>query len=250
MRLRDKSVFISGAGGGIGRDAAQMFASEGAAVTVADRDFAAAEEVAGMIGKAGGRALALRLDVTQEESVKAAIAAAVGSFGRLDVLYNNVGGSSPADGPVTEAPIEEFHRCMNVDLFGTWLCCRYGVRELIKSGGGSVINMSSVLALVGTKGKHAYTAAKGAISALTRAMAVEYAPHKIRVNAIAPGITLTPRVERLLETDGVTSGLTAGYLLGLVAPRDVASLALYLASDESRVTTGQVISVDSGVSIS
>jgi NAD(P)-dependent dehydrogenase (short-subunit alcohol dehydrogenase family) len=250
MRLRDKSVFISGAGGGIGRDAAQLFAAEGAAVAVADRDFAAAQDVVGLIGKTGGRALALSLDVTQEASVKSAIAETVGSFGRLDVLYNNVGGSSAADGPVTDAPIDEFWRCMNVDLFGTWLCCRYGVRELIKAGGGSVINMSSILALVGTKGKHAYTAAKGAISALTRAMAVEYAPNKIRVNAIAPGITLTPRVEKLLETDGVTSDLTADYLLGLVAPRDVANVALYLASDESRVTTGQVISVDSGVSIS
>ena len=250
MRLLDKVAFISGAGGGIGRDAAELFASEGASVVIAERDFDAALDAERAISASGGRALAVRIDVTQEQSVHNAIAQAVANFGRLDILYNNVGGSSREDGAVTVAPIDEFWRCMNVDVFGTWLCCRYGVRELIKAGGGSVINMSSVLALVGTRGKHAYTAAKGAIAALTRSMAVEYAPDKIRVNAIAPGITLTPRVEKLLATDGVTGELAADYLLGLVEPRDVANLALYLASDESRVTTGQVISVDSGVSIS
>jgi NAD(P)-dependent dehydrogenase (short-subunit alcohol dehydrogenase family) len=250
MRLKDKIAFITGAGGGIGREAARLFAAEGARVAIAERDMEAAHAAVDSINTSGGRATAIEIDVTQDESVQRAIAKAVEAYGRLDILYNNAGGSSANDGPVTDAPLEEFWRCINVDLYGTWLCCRYGVRELIKAGGGSVINTSSVLALVGTKGKDAYSAAKGAVSALTRSMAVEYAPHKIRVNAIAPGITRTPRVEELLRSDGVTQTLTKGYLLGLIEPTDVARLALYLASDESRVTTGQIISVDSGVSIS
>jgi NAD(P)-dependent dehydrogenase (short-subunit alcohol dehydrogenase family) len=119
----------------------------------------------------------------------------------------------------------------------------------MRRGGGSVINTSSILALMGSPNKDAYTAAKGAVAALTRSMAVEYAPHKIRVNAIAPGITRTPRVERLLAEDGVTARLAQGYLLGICEPIDIAHMALYLASDESRLVTGQVLSVDSGASI-
>ncbi|MFM0058358.1 SDR family oxidoreductase [Paraburkholderia phytofirmans] len=248
-RLADKIAFIAGGAGGIGAAAAHLFAREGCQVAIGDRDFDAARRTVAAIKQEGGHAAAFPLDVTQEGSVRAAIGNAVEAFGGLDVLYNNVGGSSTKDAAVTEAPLEEFWRCINVDLFGTWLGCRHGIPELIKRGGGSVINTSSILALMGSPNKDAYTAAKGAVSALTRSMAVEYAPHKIRVNAIAPGITRTPRVERLLDEDGVTARLSENYLLGILEPIDIAQMALYLASDESRLTTGQILSVDSGASI-
>jgi NAD(P)-dependent dehydrogenase (short-subunit alcohol dehydrogenase family) len=249
-RLAGKSAFISGAGGGIGRTAAALFAQQGCSVSICDRDVAAATDAAEQIRREGGKAIALEVDVTNEGSVQEAIRATIEQFGGIDVLYNNVGGSGLSDGPVTEAPLDEFWRCMRVDVLGTWLCCKYGIPALIQRRGGSVINMSSVLALMGTPGKDAYTAAKGAISALTRSMAVEYADKRIRVNAIAPGITKTPRVENLLLKDGVTGSLTKSYLFGLLEPKDVALMALYLASDESRVVTGQVFAVDSGVTIS
>jgi NAD(P)-dependent dehydrogenase (short-subunit alcohol dehydrogenase family) len=248
-RLIHKTAFIAGGGGGIGAAAARLFASEGCSIAIGDRDATAARRIVEEIRSAGGQAIALELDVTREDSVRAAIEGAVSTFGGLDVLYNNVGGSAVNDGSVTEAPAEEFWRCINVDLFGTWLGCRHGIPELIRRGGGSVINTSSILALMGSPNKDAYTAAKGAVAALTRSMAVEYAPHKIRVNAIAPGITRTPRVEHLLAEDGVTARLAQGYLLGICEPIDIAYMALYLASDESRLTTGQTLSVDSGASI-
>ena len=248
-RLVHKTAFITGGGSGIGAAAALLFAREGCGVAIGDRDVSAAHRIADEVNRAGGEAIVFELDVTREDSVRGAIAGTVSALGGLDVLYNNVGGSAVKDGPVTEASAEEFWRCINVDLFGTWLGCRHGIPELVRRGGGSVINTSSVLALIGSPNKDAYTAAKGAVAALTRSMAVEYAPHKIRVNAIAPGITRTPRVERLLAEDGVTARLAQGYLLGICEPIDIAHMALYLASDESRLTTGQVLSVDSGASI-
>ena len=120
---------------------------------------------------------------------------------------------------------------------------------MIQSGGGAIVNMSSVCALVGTSGKDAYTAAKGGVAALTRSMAVEYAPHRIRVNALAPAATRTDRVMRLLEQDGVTGSILGGQLLGMVEPEDVAAAVLYLASDDSRVITGQILPVDSGFTV-
>ncbi|MCC7226844.1 MAG: SDR family oxidoreductase, partial [Burkholderiaceae bacterium] len=139
---------------------------------------------------------------------------------------------------------------MQLDLFGMWLGCRHGIPALIESGGGSVINMSSIFALIGTHKKDAYTAAKGAISALTRSMAVEYAAQNVRVNAIAPGATGTERVLKLLQRDGVTNKSLDGQLFGLVPPKDVAYAALFLASDESASTTGHILSVDGGLTIS
>ena len=140
---------------------------------------------------------------------------------------------------------------MKLDLFGTWLGCRYGIQAMMDAGhGGSVINSTSIFALIGTHGKDAYTAAKGAVSALTRSMAVEYARHRIRVNAVAPGATATERVLKLLKDDGVTSKSLEGQLFGLVQPEDIAHAALYLASDESRSTTGHILAVDGGLTIS
>jgi NAD(P)-dependent dehydrogenase (short-subunit alcohol dehydrogenase family) len=246
-RLEGKVAFITGAASGIARPTAVLFAREGARVVVADIAVAAGEETARM---AGNGAIAMRTDVTDESSVRTAIRATLEQFGRLDVLHNNAGGSTPQDNTVVEAPVEEFWRVIKLDLFGTFLGCRYGIPALIQSGGGSVINMSSNLALMGIHGRDCYTAAKGAIAALTRSLAVEYAPQRVRVNALAPSATMTDRVKKLMAGNPAIEKLGQSHLLGLIEPQDVANAALYLACDESRMVTGQLLSVDSGVTIS
>ncbi len=154
------------------------------------------------------------------------------------------------DGPVTEAPIEEFWRVITLDLFGTFLLSRHGIPAIIDAGGGSVINMASNVALMAVPGRDCYTAAKeGGIASMTRSMAAEYAPYKIRVNAIAPSATRTERVAAMAAQEPNIERLVEGHLLGWCQPEHIAYMALYLASDESAVTTGQVIPVDSGITI-
>ncbi|MFC0220029.1 SDR family NAD(P)-dependent oxidoreductase [Pseudochelatococcus lubricantis] len=249
-RLAGKIALITGAGAGIGREAAILFAAEGASVVVAELDGTAGGETVRLIEAAGGRACFVAMDVTEPESVESGVRQAVETFGALDILYNNAGGSTMHDGPVTEVPLDEFWRAIRLDLLGTWLVCRYGIPELIKAGGGSVINASSVVALIGWGGKDAYTAAKGGVTALTRSMAVEYAPYKVRVNAVAPCVTRTPRVMEQLAANATTQKFAEQHLLGLAEPRDVAQAALFLASDEAARTTGHIIRVDSGLTIS
>jgi NAD(P)-dependent dehydrogenase (short-subunit alcohol dehydrogenase family) len=252
-RLDDKVAFITGGGGGIGRATAERFAEEGAKVVIADIDEvagnAAAESARGRAANSGGDAHYINCDVREEASVKAAIQETVDRFGKLDILHNNAGGSTAIDGPVTEAPIEEFWRAITLDLFGTFLCSRFGIPEIIKAGGGSVINMSSSVALTALPGRDCYTAAKGGIASLTRSMAAEYAQHKVRVNAIAPAVTLSDRVKKLLQDVPDISKLADQHLLGLGLPIHIANMAVYLASDDSVITTGQVLSVDSGVTV-
>lgn len=251
-RLAGKVAFITGGGGGIGRATAERFAEEGANVVVADIDAALGEAAAVSArtrANAGGDAVFIHCDVTEKASVAAAVAKAVERYGKLDVLHNNAGGATPNDGPVTEAPEEEFWRAIKLDLFGTFLCSKIAIPHLARAGGGAIINMSSIVALMAMPGRDCYTASKGAISALTRSMAVEYAPEKIRVNAIAPSVTLSDRVKKMLEGSKVTEELAASHLLGLIQPVHIANMAVYLASDEAERTTGQIFAVDSGATI-
>ena len=226
-RLAGKVAFITGGGNGIGRATAILFASEGAKVAIAEIDARAGEETAHL---AGNEAIAIYADVTDPD--------------------NNAGGSTVRDDTAVNAPLDEFWRAIKLDLYGTFLGCRFGIPELIKAGGGSVINMSSNVALMGVAGRDCYTAAKGGIAAITRSLAVAYAPQKVRVNAIAPSATMTERVKKLIAGNAALTRLADSHLLGLIEPEDIAGMALYLASDDSRMVTGQVLPVDSGVTIS
>jgi NAD(P)-dependent dehydrogenase (short-subunit alcohol dehydrogenase family) len=245
-RLDGKVAFISGSGSGIGRAGATLFAREGAKVVVADISREGGERTVAMVHDLGGDATYIQADVTQPESVAQAIAATVAAYGKLNILYNNAGGSTAQDGSVTDVSIDEFWRAIRLDLFGTFLCSKYGIPELIKAGGGAVINTTSYVALAGIKGRDAYTAAKGGVLAITRSMAAEYAKHKIRVNAIAPGATLTDRVRKFIADDPRIGKMAGNHLLGMGEPEDVAHTALFLASDEARVITGAIFPVDSG----
>ncbi|MBS0638892.1 MAG: SDR family oxidoreductase [Proteobacteria bacterium] len=248
-RLDGKVALITGAGTGIGRATAKLFAREGARVVVAEINADAGEQTAQLIIQAGGEAIAIKTDVTEPDSIQAAIDKSVQHYGALHVLHNNAGGSTPHDNDVTQAPIEEFWRVIKLDLFGTFLGCRFGIPAIMKSGGGSVINMSSTVALMGIAGRDCYTAAKGGIASMTRSMAVEFAP-KVRVNAIGPSVTVTDRVRKLVEGNSALEKMADSHLLGLIEPEDIANMALFFASDESSKITGQVYPVDSGIIIS
>jgi len=249
-RLAGKVALITGAGTGIGRATARAMAAEGAKVVIAEIDKAAGEQVARAIVQAGGDCIAVATDVTDEASMKAAIDTALSHYGALHVLHNNAGGSTDVDNTVVDAPIAEFWRAIKLDLFGTFLGSRFGIPAIIRSGGGSVINMSSNVALMGVPGRDCYTAAKGAVAAMTRSMAVEFASSKVRVNAIAPSATMTDRVRALVAGNPALNKLADSHLVGLIEPEDIAHMAVFLASDESRMVTGQVYPVDSGVTIS
>jgi NAD(P)-dependent dehydrogenase (short-subunit alcohol dehydrogenase family) len=250
MRLAGKVALITGGGAGIGRACVERFAEEGARVVIAELDEATGGAARDAAAAKAAQCLFVRTDVSEPESVKAAVEATLQAFGRIDILYNNVGGSTTRDGPVTTAPFEEFWLKMKVDLFGTWLGCHYTIPHMIAAGGGSVINASSMYALKGVPNRDAYTAAKGAITALTRSMAVEFAPHKVRVNAVAAAGTLTERVAKRVQSGGVSKQVLDAHLLGLIEPREIAEAVLHLASDASRTTTGHVMVVDSGLTIS
>ena len=249
-RLDGKVAFITGAGKGIGSAGAVLFAREGAKVVIADIDVQAGKATEARAQEAGGEALFIDTDITDHDSVEGALAATAERFGKLDVFYNNAGGSTIHDGAVTEASDEEFWRVIKLDLYGTFVASKHGIPMIIEAGGGSVINTSSNLALMGLPGRHCYTAAKGAVASLTRAMATEYAEHNIRVNAIAPAATRTERVVNLAQAnEHLDRMVKESQLFGWVQPIDVAYMAVYLASDESARTTGQVIPVDSGATI-
>ena len=245
-RLEGKRALITGSASGIGRAAAKLFAKEGARLTLCDIKLEENNELAEEIRSTGGEALSIHTDVGDPEAVQAAFERSIKAFDGLDVIYNNAGGATANDGRITEIDLEEFWHAIRLNLFGTVLGCRYGIPHLVASGGGSVINTASIRALIGTSGADAYTSAKGGITALTRALALQWAHANIRVNAISPGVVLTDRVRQLLPDDDPIRTKTP---LGPSEPEDVAPLALYLASDESRQVTGAVLPMDGGAGV-
>lgn len=245
-RLEGKTALITGGGNGIGKATALAFAREGARLVLADVQLAAAAAVVAEIEANGGAALPVSGDVSDETDVDAMVGAGLDRFGKIDVLFNSAGGGSTKDGPVTELELDEFWRTIRVDLFGTLLTCRRLIPEMVKAGGGSIINISSLRAVIGTHGADAYTASKGGVLAMSRAMAMQWAEHDIRVNVLAPGVVLTERVAAFIKPD---NPIYRKSLLGPSDPEDVAAMALFLASDEARKVTGTVMRVDGGASI-
>jgi NAD(P)-dependent dehydrogenase (short-subunit alcohol dehydrogenase family) len=194
----------------------------------------------------GWEAIFIQTDVTEEASIASAIDRTVQHYGRLDVLFSNAGGSSNKDGSVVDASLEEFWRVMKLDVYGTFLCNRFAIPRLIDTGGGAIINMASHAGVVGSPGRDAYSSAKGAVVTLTRTLAKEYAAKKIRVNAIAPAAVSTSRVEKLMEDPKIRAMVEATQVLGLIAPGEIAAAALFLASDEARCITGEILSIHAG----
>ncbi len=246
-RLEGKRAFITGAGAGIGAAAAELFVREGAKVALADIDVAGGQRAAEAANAAGGEALFLETDVADPQSIEASIGQAAAAFGGLDILYNNAGGASARDGSVLDIPLAEFWRTINVDLYGTFLGCRFAIPHLRASGGGSIINTTSIRAMKGTRGADAYTSAKGGVLTLTKALAMQCAPWKIRVNAIAPGAVLTERT-RSMGMTGDDDGTNPARPVRTGRPVEVAWMAVFLASPESSLVNGAVIPVDSGAS--
>lgn len=249
-RLKDKVAVITGAGSGIGRAAAELMSREGARVVVADFHAEAAAESAALIEKEGGRALPVTVDVTDEESIAHMIDSAVGEFGELHVLCNHVGGTNPRlDLDVLRMDMEEFDRAVSRNVRSTLLGTRYALPHLIRSGGGSIINTASVAALAGDVLQTSYGAVKAAVVSLTKSVAVQYGPQNVRCNAVAPGAVVTPALENNLP-EGVIESLKQGNALPyLGSPEDIGHTMVFLASDESRYLTGQLLVVDGGMTM-
>jgi NAD(P)-dependent dehydrogenase (short-subunit alcohol dehydrogenase family) len=251
MRLANKTALITGAGSGMGRLAAQMFAREGARIVAADVIEGPLNETVASVEAEGGAITGLPMDVTDAGSVQAAIAAGVKTFGRLNVLYNNAGIFPDDDTSVVETDESAYQRVMDVNAKGVYLCCKYGVPELIKAGGGSVINIASFVALMGcTVPQDAYTASKGAVLSLTRSLAVQYGRQGVRANAICPGPILTPMIESLFPSEEERLKRLNRIPLGRFGrAEDIIYAGIYLASDESSWTTGTTFVVDGGITV-
>ncbi len=252
MRLDGKVCIITGAGSGQGRAAALRFAAEGASVMIAEVDAATGAAAADEIAAAGGEAVFVQTDVSSEDDWRRVVAAAVERFGGVDVLYNNAAVAPVEDGSVVDVPLDTWDRTLAVNLTGPMLGCRHAIPEMLRRGGGSIINTSSIRAFVGASQPiDAYTATKGALISLTRSLAVVYGPRGIRANVIAPGTIRTPMaLVHDAHGDAGSRMRLARYPVGRFGePAEIADLALYLASDESGWTNGAVMVIDGGAMI-
>ena len=250
MRLKNKVAIITGAGSGQGRAAALIFSTQGARIAVSDWKPELGEKTVTLVKKAGGEAIFIRTDVSESADVQNLVRTTVSTYGRIDILYNNagVGFSSPLSmSDVIDTPEADWDRVIAINLRSMYLTAKYGIPEMIKSGGGSIINTASIAALIGSEAAHAYTAAKGGMVALSRALAVEFGPKNIRVNCICPGAIDTPMIAPVIDPLKKTGRpFMASPIRRLGTPEDIANCALYLASDESSFVTGATLVVDGG----
>lgn len=251
-RLQGKVAFITGAGSGIGLACARLFAREGGHVVIAELMPELGKAAEAEVLEAAGQAIFVQTDVTDEASIARALEATLLRFGALHVLVNCAGGSVPKDGPVTDIDVSVWDHSLTLDLKGTFLCCRHAIPHLVSSGGGSVVNFSSMVALLG-RPVHAYSAAKGGVLSLTRALAASYGPKRVRVNAICPGLVLTERIRARVQGGMLGSSKHADFCtethpFSIGEPEDIAHIALFLASDESRMIHGATLAADGGMS--
>jgi NAD(P)-dependent dehydrogenase (short-subunit alcohol dehydrogenase family) len=251
MKLEGKVALITGAGSGMGRVAALLFAREGAKLAAVDVNEESAAETVRMIKAEGGDAISMRADVSRAKDAEAMVAETVKKYGGLDVAYNNAGIEGDS-GFLAQLSEEAFDRVIAINLRGVWLGMKYALPQMVKRGGGSVVNTASIAGLVGVKGAAAYCASKAGVIALTRVAALEYGRYNIRVNCICPGAVDTPMVARIQGEGGMTpNALHRISVLGRIAkPAEIAKTALWLASDDASFATGAPFIIDGGWTIS
>jgi NAD(P)-dependent dehydrogenase (short-subunit alcohol dehydrogenase family) len=246
-RLDGKVAVITGAGGGMGREAAILFTREGARVCAADIASDAAQET---VALCDDESFAFEVDVAEENQVAAMMQATAERFSGIDVLYNNAGISPPDDAGILETSVDAWERVLAVNATGVFLCCKHGIPHLLQRGGGSVVNVASFVALVGAATSQiSYTASKGAVLALSRELAVQFARDGIRVNALCPGTVETPLLQRIWGDDPEAAQRRLVHIpVGRLAqPREIVNAALFLASDESSYVNGATFLVDGGI---
>lgn len=246
MRLKDKITIVTGAASGIGRATAERFALEGATVVVADINDQGGQETVQSIRQRGGEAYFIHTDVSDASQVKAMVATTVNRYGQLNVIMNNAACYQPTHGLV-DTTEEDWNQIINVTLKGVFLGCKYAIPEMIKNGGGTVINVGSIGSILAFPIQAAYLAAKGGVLGLTRSVAIDYAPHGIRANAILPGPIDTAAFDALRDRpDVIEQGVSRTLFKRLGQPQEIAPAAAFLASDESSYMTGTFILIDGG----
>jgi len=251
MRLKDKVALITGAGAGMGRASALLFAREGAKVAAVDWQRETGEETASLIRQAGGETFFIQADVSRSEDVKAMIQATIARWGRLDILFNNAG--IVVQGTAEQTSEEEWDRQIAINLKGVFLGCKYAIPVMRAQGGGVIINMASVAGVIGIKNRAAYSASKGGVIGLTRALAADHVSENIRVNCICPGTIETPslrdRIASAPDPIAARRQYEARQPIGrLGTPEEIAEAASYLASDAASFMTGNALIIDGGIS--